>query len=342
MNKAFNSNISKILTFSFDDGNLDDVRLIEILNKYGLKGTFNLNSGSLTECSKWMYNGEKEVRHINYYEHSELYNGHEIACHTYTHPHLEQLDGKTVYNEIALDKALLSHLFHCEIHGMAYPFGTFNDNVVRIVDKCGLVYSRAVYSTYDFSLPDNLLIWNPTCHFKNPKINVAIFTHNHLDHYDPETAKKFITADSNITVLAPKSVWDEVRKIGGNNNYVLFNRHTQWTQNGIMFAAVKAEHSDPTPIGVLIDDGKRKYYVTGDTLYNEEIFGDIPNDIYAVFLPANGVGNNMNMTDAARFAKRVNAVKTVPIHIGMFDELKADDFDCPNKVIPEIYKEIKL
>ncbi len=174
------------------------------------------------------------------------------------------------------------------------------------------------------------------------KPDVMIFTHNHLDHYDPETVEKFITKESNILVLAPKSVWDEVRKFGGSNNYVLFNRHTEWTENGVKFTAVKAEHSDPTPIGVIIDDGDKKYYITGDTLYNEEIFEDIPEDIYALFLPINGVGNNMNMTDAARFAKRINAEKTVPIHIGMFDELSADDFNCENKVIAEIYKEIKL
>lgn len=174
------------------------------------------------------------------------------------------------------------------------------------------------------------------------KPDVMIFTHNHLDHYDPETVEKFITENSDILVLAPKSVWDEVRKIGGNNNYVLFNRHTSWTENGIKFTAVKAEHSDPTPIGVIIDDGEKKYYITGDTLYNEEIFEDIPDDIYALFLPVNGVGNNMNMTDATHFAKRVNAEKTVPIHIGMFDELTTEEFDCENKVIAEIYKEIEL
>lgn len=174
------------------------------------------------------------------------------------------------------------------------------------------------------------------------KPDVMIFTHNHLDHYDPETVTHFINKESNILVLAPKSVWDEVRKIGGNNNYVLFNRHTSWTENGIKFTAVKAEHSDITPIGVIIDDGEKKYYITGDTLYNEEIFDDIPEDIYALFLPVNGVGNNMNMTDASRFAKRVNAKKTVPIHIGMFDELSSDDFECDNKVNAEIYKEIVL
>ena len=174
------------------------------------------------------------------------------------------------------------------------------------------------------------------------KPDVMIFTHNHLDHYDPETAPRFISAESGMLVLSPRSVWDEVRKIGGNNNYVLFNRHTEWTENGIKITAVKAEHSDTTPIGVIIDDGEKKYYVTGDTLYNEEIFEDIPEDVYALFLPVNGVGNNMNKVDAARFAKRVNAKKVVPIHIGMFDEMTADDFVCENKVVAEIYKEIEL
>ena len=172
------------------------------------------------------------------------------------------------------------------------------------------------------------------------KPDVLIFTHNHLDHYDPETVARILAQARDVLVLAPGSVWGEVRKMGGGHNYVLFNRHTSWTEKGIRFTAVKAEHSDPTPIGVIIDDGEKKYYITGDTLYNEEIFGDIPEDIYAVFLPINGVGNNMNMTDAARFAKKIGAKKVVPIHFGMFDELTARDFPCENKVIPEIFKEV--
>lgn len=170
------------------------------------------------------------------------------------------------------------------------------------------------------------------------KPDIMIFTHNHLDHYDPETVNRFITAETDVLVLSPKSVWDEVRKIGGGNNYVLFNRHTRWTEGNIEFYAVKAEHSDTTPIGVIINDGEKKYYVTGDTLYNEEIFGDLPRDIYAVFLPVNGVGNNMNMEDARVFAKRTGAEKAVPLHFGMFDELKPEGFE----IVPEIYKEIKI
>ena len=222
---------------------------------------------------------------------------------------------------------------------------------VTYLGQAGLLFERDNFKIMiDPYLSDSVEKINPKNYRRVPvdesylklKPDVMIFTHNHLDHYDPETVVHFIDENSNITVLAPKSVWDEVRKIGGDNNYVLFNRHTEWTQNGIRFTAVKAEHSDITPIGVVIDDGRRKYYVTGDTLYNEEIFGDIPSDIYALFLPVNGVGNNMNMTDAARFAKRINAERTVPIHIGMFDELTADSFYCKNKVIPKIYKEIMI
>ena len=170
------------------------------------------------------------------------------------------------------------------------------------------------------------------------KPDVMIFTHNHLDHYDPETVQKFITPETSITVLSPTSVWGEVRKIGGNNNFVQFNRHTAWTEKGVKFTAVKAEHSDISPIGVIIDDGIKKYYITGDILYNTEIFDDLPRDIDIVFLPVNGVGNNMNIVDAKNFAKEIKAKKAVPVHFGMFDEIVPCGFDT----IPKIYEEIKL
>ncbi|MBR6789535.1 MAG: MBL fold metallo-hydrolase [Oscillospiraceae bacterium] len=172
--------------------------------------------------------------------------------------------------------------------------------------------------------------------------DIMIFTHNHLDHFDPQTVGRFITSETNVTVLAAQSVWGEVRKAGGENNYVLFDRHTSWTEGNIRFTAVKAAHSDVSAIGVIIDDGEKKYYVTGDTLYNDEIFGDLPEDIYAVFLPVNGVGNNMNMQDAARFAARVGAEKVVPLHIGLFDDLSPEDFVCEGKVPAKIYEEIPV
>ena len=128
-----------------------------------------------------------------------------------------------------------------------------------------------------------------------------------------------------------------------NSNYVLFNNGTTWTEGKLTFTAVKAEHSDPYAIGVIISAEGKNYYVTGDTLYNEQVFESLPDiEIEAVFLPVNGVGNNMNMKDAARFARRVNAKYTVPIHYGIFDTITVDGFECDNKVLPVIYGGIDI
>ena len=174
--------------------------------------------------------------------------------------------------------------------------------------------------------------------------DLLLFTHVHLDHYDTETAPVYLARDKKMTVLGPTSVWGEARKNGGVHNYVCFDRGTVWTEKGLRFTAVKAEHSDSYAIGIIIEDlsDGKKYYVTGDTLYNHSVFADIPDDIYAVFLPINGVGNNMNAVDASEFAKRVGAKYSVPIHFGMFDELTGDIFVADNRVVPTVYQEIKL
>lgn len=172
--------------------------------------------------------------------------------------------------------------------------------------------------------------------------DMIILTHDHLDHTDPETLGRYLSDFSDITVLASYNAWMSVREFGGSHNYVSFNRHTVWTQYGITFRAVRAEHSDEFAIGVIIDDGENRIYIVGDSLYNEEIFKDIPETIDTVFVPINGEGNNMNMTDAAEFAKRINATYTVPVHFGMFDELNPMEFPCENKVIPEFYKEVEI
>ena len=175
--------------------------------------------------------------------------------------------------------------------------------------------------------------------------DVMIFTHDHLDHFDPETAPRFFAkTDKQMLVLCPASVWQKARTHGGGHNYVQFDRFTEWTAYGMRFSAVHAEHSDPYAIGVIIEDLEdgKTYYVTGDTLYNKKVFADLPDDIDVIFLPINGVGNNMNEVDAMRFFKASGAKVAVPLHVGMFDEKTPDLFKAEPRVLPEIYKEIKL
>ena len=85
----------------------------------------------------------------------------------------------------------------------------------------------------------------------------------------------------------------------------------------------------------------KKYYITGDTLYNKEIFKDLPENIDYVFLPVNGRGNNMNMTEAKAFCEKIGA-KAIPLHCGLFDDLDMNNLEYTNKVVPNFYEEIKL
>ena len=179
--------------------------------------------------------------------------------------------------------------------------------------------------------------------FLKIKPDVIVCTHAHGDHLDKETLCHYLTNEGEILVLSPFSGWKELRTFGGNNNYVLFNDGTTWTEKGVTFQAVKAEHSDEYAIGLMITAEGKSYYITGDTLYNEKVFASLPKlDIEAVFLPINGKGNNMNFFDAKNFAKRIGAKYCVPLHIGTFDNLTAEDWQVENKRIPVIYKELVL
>ena len=172
--------------------------------------------------------------------------------------------------------------------------------------------------------------------------DVIVCTHDHLDHTDPDTLAHYLKREGNITVLAPASAWHTARQFGNQHNYVQLNRHCQWTHEEIRFTAVRAAHSDPDAIGVLIEAEGHIYYITGDTLFSTDIFADIPKGVDVVFLPVNGAGNNMNMADAKRFCEEIDAKLAVPLHCGLLDDLDMHGFAFASKVIPEIYRQIPL
>ncbi len=214
------------------------------------------------------------------------------------------------------------------------------------IGQAGLLFETGGVTTLvDPYLSDSVKKVNPANYRRVPveerlfdvRPDVLVCTHDHLDHFDPETVSRFLRGGG-VCMLCPASVYEKARTYGGDNNYVLFNRHTEWTHGSIRFRAVKAEHSDLSAIGVIIEAEGKTCYITGDTLYNTEIFSDLPDKVDVLFLPINGVGNNMNMADAARFAARVGAAHTVPLHFGMFDALDPEQFCCPNRHIPVLYQ----
>lgn len=153
----FPGNTKKILTMSYDDGKTPDRRLVEIFNKYGIKGTFHLNAGHL-DNSKLDRIASSEVK--------ELYKGHEISAHGYTHQSLGIAPRETVVMEVMKDRLALEKLAGYPVRGMSYPNGLYNDETVNILKACGIEYCRVVETTKDFSMPQDFMRWHGTCHHK--------------------------------------------------------------------------------------------------------------------------------------------------------------------------------
>lgn len=169
--RFFDQEKKKAITFSYDDGVTQDIRLIELMNKYGLKCTFNLNSQRFGDKGILVQDGQR----ISHYRvHKEdvkaIYDGHEVAAHTLTHPNLTQCDDAEVIRQVETDRLNLSELVGYEVVGMAYPGGGVNnDNRIAdiIQNHTDIRYSRTTTTTHNFDVQENLLRFNPTAYHLN-------------------------------------------------------------------------------------------------------------------------------------------------------------------------------
>ena len=157
----------KALTLSYDDANRQDKRLIAIMQKYGLKGTFNINSGAYGE----EYQGVEKGR-MSKKEAIDLYtnSGMEIGIHGFHHISLTDVDTALAIDEIATDRKDLEKTFNRVIKGMAYAYGAYNDEVVDLLKKLGIDYSRTTNCTGKFDIPTDWLRLPTTCHHKDERL----------------------------------------------------------------------------------------------------------------------------------------------------------------------------
>lgn len=142
------------LTFSYDDGVTQDRRLVEIFNKHGMKGSFHLNAKFLSDGG----------RHLDRDEVADLFSGHEISCHSYTHPFLDHQPQAAVIQQMLRDREALEALAGYPVRGMSYPYGTTNNTVVETLRVLDFAYARTTRATGAFDLPEDFLRWHPSCH----------------------------------------------------------------------------------------------------------------------------------------------------------------------------------
>ena len=213
--KVFPGGKFKVLTFSYDDGKIEDRRLVKLFNKFNLKATFNLNTGIIDPAIR-----------IPQEEWPELYKGHDIAVHTFTHPTMIRLNDYNALREILDDKDNLEKIFKRPIYGLAYPNGSYDNRIVDIAKSVGIKYARVTNDKYaatkaaeayaanadgpmligdenGFSMPEDYMCWVPTCHHN----------HNLIDF-----GKKFM-ALTKKQYLYMMYVWGHSYEFDNNDNW---------------------------------------------------------------------------------------------------------------------------
>lgn len=239
----------KAVTLSYDDDVVFDKKLMEIIDAYGLKCTFNLNSGIFAEKSGGRVMTEEETKAL-------FTNcGHEIAVHGLKHLSLAEFDSAVATKDVLLDRINLENMFGKVIKGMAYANGSYSDEVVKILETCGIHYARTTVSTGRFDIPTDWLRLPATCHHNDSRLGEL--TEEFLKDY-PENA--------HYARKVPKLfyLWGHAYEFNDNDNWYIIenfakkvgNRDDVWyATNGEVYDYVKAYES-------------LEYSVSGDMIKN--------------------------------------------------------------------------
>ena len=123
----------KIFLLSFDDGTVWDKRFVQLLNKYGIKATFNLNSG--LEDFVWHYEDRFPIRRQVLADTVDLYQGHEVASQSLHHHWLNTLTPPQLAREVGEDCAALKEMFGLSDIGFGVPFTACDEREIRIIRK---------------------------------------------------------------------------------------------------------------------------------------------------------------------------------------------------------------
>jgi peptidoglycan/xylan/chitin deacetylase (PgdA/CDA1 family) len=127
--------VKLIVTTSWDDVTVLDLKLLDLLDKYKLKGSFYV-IGKLVGKRV----SEDQLRHIS--------ETHEIGAHTMKHVTLTRVSNEEAKKEIKESKRFLEKIIENEVTSFAYPKGKYNKKHVKMVKDAGFVCARTIEPFY--------------------------------------------------------------------------------------------------------------------------------------------------------------------------------------------------
>lgn len=158
-----------VVTTSWDDGQKIDLKLAELLTKYGVKGTFYITKSYYDPLPL----EKQDVLGID--------QKHEIGAHTLNHVDLINIPISEAKREIEGSKAYIEELVDHDIKMFCYPWGRYNDNIKKIVKDAGFIGARTC-NHGDFGMPSDPYEWQITLHASNgsPRTTFRIWRKNRI------------------------------------------------------------------------------------------------------------------------------------------------------------------
>lgn len=207
--RLYKNGYTKAFNITYDDGILQDVRFIELLNRYGLKGTFNLNSGLMQDEFVWTHETGLDVKRLSVDEVRHLYDRHEAASHTLTHPYFsEETSVEKIMHEMTEDKQNLETIFEKDISGFALPFNYFDSNLANCAKAAGFKYCRISDESLDYDWHKEPYQWK-----------ASMF---HLNENLPEFIENFCQTQQELALcqisghsydLDVYNMWEEIEQL---------------------------------------------------------------------------------------------------------------------------------
>lgn len=139
-----------IISTSWDDGHVLALKLAELLDKYGLTGTFYVARQYLDARMT-----DTQLR--------DLSQRHELGAHTLTHPTLTDIDDAQAREEIVGSKSWLEDIIGKPVTSFCYPKGKYTKTHRNMVQEAGYSMARTVVP-YDFGKGDDPFQMPTTIH----------------------------------------------------------------------------------------------------------------------------------------------------------------------------------
>ncbi len=207
----------RAFTMSYDDGVASDIRLMDIMRKNGLKGTFNINAGFLAE--KDIDIEANPTGRLSANQVKEYYRDFEVATHGYTHPFYKDLPVSAAVYDIVKDREELEKMFGRIIRGHAYPNGAFTAETMEAFRMAGILYARTTPSTGGFEIPENFLRYDPTCHHN---ANLDAVFEKFMAKGTYQTSPRLFCLWGHSYEFVNQNNWDKIEafaaKIGGHED----------------------------------------------------------------------------------------------------------------------------